>query len=73
MYDGLWIYPEYGRITFRFVWNKWRHGNLTLFRNRNNELLPETTVGVWPNLQAYNWFNHMVNQLLPTATRLYGI
>ena len=86
--DGLWIYKDWTSVNFRFVhdhhqpcqnpngyhYDAWGHwGELCACTDKDNIVHIHTKVGSWPSMEHLQWTVSKINELLPTARRLYGL
>tara|TARA_Y100001970_G_C14120783_1_gene796153 strand:+ start:548 stop:940 length:393 start_codon:yes stop_codon:yes gene_type:complete len=86
--DGLWIYKDWNYISFRFVhhyqqatthpngyhtnaWGWW--GELSTHADKDNVIHIHTKAGSWPSIEHFHWTVSKIDELLPTARRLYGL
>ena len=86
--DGLWIYKDWNYVSFRYVhnhnqstvhpngyhtnaWGWW--GELSAVADKNNIIHIHTKTGSWPSIEHFHWTVSKIDELLPTARRLYGL
>jgi hypothetical protein len=86
--DGLWIYPDWRSVSFRFVsrhrpshintngYHYGAHGcwgEISANTDKDGVIHINTKTGYWPSIGHFQWTVSKIQELLPTARRLYGL